>query len=75
VAEAAAVTTLQFVNGERPAGKTTLFNTPSELFTPTVVTKENLKEVLIDSGEIEAVAYSDLCSPEYATARSQAGLA
>jgi D-xylose transport system substrate-binding protein len=72
VAEAAAVTALQFVNGERPAGKTTLFNTPSELFTPTVVTKENLKEVLIDSGEIKA---SDLCTPEYATACSQAGLA
>ena len=39
---------------------------------PVVVTKENLKEVLIDSGEIKA---SDLCTPEYATACSQAGLA
>ncbi len=36
--------------GEKPAGKTTLFDTPSQLFTPTVVTQENIKKEMFDSG-------------------------
>ena len=72
VAEAAATVAFSFVNGEKPAGKTTLFDTPTELFTPTVVTTENLKEVLVDSGELKV---ADMCTAEYAAACAQAGLA
>lgn len=71
VAEAAADVALQFVNGETPAGSTTLFDTPADLFTPTVVTAENLQEVLVDSGEIEADV---LCAGEYAAACQAAGI-
>ncbi|HET7474691.1 MAG TPA: sugar ABC transporter substrate-binding protein [Dermatophilaceae bacterium] len=63
VAEAAAETAWKFVQGQKPAGKTTLFSTPSELFVPTVVTQKNIKEVLIDSGIMKA---SDVCTANYA---------
>jgi D-xylose transport system substrate-binding protein len=72
VAEAAAEVAYGFVSGQRPTGQITLFNTPTQLFTPTVVTAENLKQVLVDSGELKA---SDICTAEYATACSKAGLA
>ena len=72
VAEAAATVAYGFVSGQKPEAKTTLFNTPTELFTPTVVTAENLKQALIDSGELKA---SDICTAEYAAACTKAGLA
>jgi D-xylose transport system substrate-binding protein len=62
VAEAAAETAYAFAKGETPAGETTLFDTPSKLFTPTVVTQDNLKTEMIDSGLVEA---SDLCTGPY----------
>ncbi len=71
VAEAAATVAIAFVDGEKPAGKTSLFDTPTELFMPTVVTKDNLKAVLIDSGELEA---ADVCTGEYAAACGQLGV-
>lgn len=71
VAEAAAQVAYSFAKGEKPAGKTTLFNTPSELFVPTVVTAKNLKETLIDSGIMKA---SELCTPTYAAACAKAGI-
>jgi D-xylose transport system substrate-binding protein len=63
VAGAAAQVAYEFAQGKKPAAKTTLFNTPSQLFVPTVVTKANLKKVLIDSGELKA---SELCTKAYA---------
>jgi D-xylose transport system substrate-binding protein len=72
VAEAAAEVAYGFVSGQKPTGQITLFNTPTQLFTPTVVTAANLKQVLVDSGELKA---SDICTAEYATACSKAGLA
>jgi simple sugar transport system substrate-binding protein/D-xylose transport system substrate-binding protein len=63
VAGAAADIAYAFASGKPPAAKTTLFDTPSQLFVPKVVTRENVKELLIDSGEIKA---ADLCSKEYA---------
>jgi D-xylose transport system substrate-binding protein len=63
VAGASAEVAYAFVQGKPPAGETTLFDTPSQLFVPTVVTKENLKEELIDSGELKA---SEVCTKEYA---------
>lgn len=71
VAGAAADVAYAFAQGKPPKGETTLFDTPSQLFVPTVVTKENLKEVLIDSGEIKA---ADLCTDEYAKACTDAGI-
>jgi D-xylose transport system substrate-binding protein len=71
VAEAAATAAIAFVGGAKPAGTTSLFNTPTELFTPTVVTKDNLKAVLIDSGQLKA---ADVCTGAYAAACGQLGV-
>ncbi|MEV1168435.1 sugar ABC transporter substrate-binding protein [Nonomuraea sp. NPDC049784] len=71
VAEAAANTAWEFMQGKKPAGKTTLYNTPSELFVPTVVTKENVKEVLFDSGIMKA---ADVCTGEYAKGCEELGI-
>jgi simple sugar transport system substrate-binding protein/D-xylose transport system substrate-binding protein len=72
VAEAAAEVAYQFVKGEKPAGKTTLFDTPSQLFDPTVVTLANLADVLSKSDQIKP---SDVCTGEYAAACKQHGIA
>jgi D-xylose transport system substrate-binding protein len=71
VAGAAADVAYAFAQGKKPAGKTQLFNTPSQLFVPNVVTKENLKKFLIDSGELKA---SDICAKAYAAACAKAGI-
>jgi simple sugar transport system substrate-binding protein/D-xylose transport system substrate-binding protein len=71
VAEASANVAWEFMQGKKPAGKTTLYNTPSELFTPTVVTKENIKEVLFDSGIMKA---ADVCTGEYAKGCADLGI-
>ncbi|MGI5273950.1 sugar ABC transporter substrate-binding protein [Nonomuraea sp. CA-218870] len=63
VAEAAAGVAHQFMQGQKPEGKTTLYDTPSELFVPTVVTRDNIKEVLFDSGIMKA---AEVCTGEYA---------
>lgn len=72
VAEAAAEVAYQFVLGEKPAGETTLFDAPSQLFEPTVVTVENLAEVLSESDQMKP---SDVCTGEYAAACATAGIA
>jgi D-xylose transport system substrate-binding protein len=71
VAGAAADVAYAFAQGKKPAGKTQLFNTPSQLFVPNVVTKENLKKYLIDSGELKA---SDICAKAYAADCAKAGI-
>ncbi|MDT0343671.1 ABC transporter substrate-binding protein [Streptomyces litchfieldiae] len=71
VAEAAAEVAYQFVTGEEPEGETTLFDTPARLFEPTVVTRENLADVLADSDQISV---SDICTAEYAEACAEMGL-
>ena len=63
MAGAAADVAYAFASGKPPAAKTTLFDTPSQLFVPKVVTRENVKALLIDTGEIKA---ADLCTKEYA---------
>ena len=72
VAEAAAEVAYQFVKGEKPAGKTTLFDTPSQLFDPTVVTLENIADVLSRSDQIKP---SDVCTGEYAAPCAEHGIA
>jgi D-xylose transport system substrate-binding protein len=71
VAEAAAEVAYQFVQGQKPAGKTTLFDTPSQLFDPTVVTLDNIADVLAKSDQIKP---SDVCTAEYAAACEQHGI-
>ncbi|CAM3537653.1 sugar ABC transporter substrate-binding protein [Kibdelosporangium persicum] len=72
VAEAAAEVAYQFVKGEKPAGRTTLFDTPSQLFDPTVVTLDNIADVLKKSEQIKP---ADVCTPEYAAACGKHGVA
>ncbi|WP_223190373.1 sugar ABC transporter substrate-binding protein [Nonomuraea terrae] len=71
VAEAAANVAWDFMQGKKPAGKATLYDTPSELFVPTVVTKENIKEVLFESGIMKA---ADVCTGEYAAGCDELGI-
>ena len=71
VAEAAAEIAYQFAQGKTPDAKTTLFNTPSQLFDPTVVTAQNLKDVLITNGTLKA---ADICTAAYAAACTKAGI-
>lgn len=71
VAEASAVVAWEFMQGKKPAGKTTLYDTPSELFVPTVVTKENINEVLFQSGLMKA---AEACTGEYAKGCTELGI-
>jgi len=71
VAAAAAKVTMQLLNGETPEATSTLYNTPSELFVPAVVTQENIKEIVFDSG---ITAASDVCTAEYAAACAELGI-
>lgn len=71
VAEASANIAYEFMQGKKPAGKTTLYNTPSELFVPTVVTRENIKEVLFESGIMKA---AEACTGEYAKGCAELGI-
>jgi D-xylose transport system substrate-binding protein len=72
VADAAAVIAHEFVQGKKPAGKTTLFDTPSELFTPTVVTQQNVAEVLATPDF--ALNVADVCTAEYKAACDKLGI-
>ncbi|TKD15745.1 sugar ABC transporter substrate-binding protein [Rhodobacter capsulatus] len=63
VAEAAANVAVTFLKGETPAPKTTLYDTPSELFVPAVVTRENIKAEIFDKG-IQTAA--EICTGDYA---------
>jgi len=62
VAAAAANVAVQLLRGETPTAETTLFDTPSKLFVPTVVTAENLKAEIIDKNIQTA---EQLCTGRY----------
>jgi D-xylose transport system substrate-binding protein len=63
VAAAAANVAMTFLKGETPEPKTSLYNTPSELFVPAVVTAENIKAEIFDKGIATA---EEICTGEYA---------
>jgi D-xylose transport system substrate-binding protein len=65
VATAAAEAAVAFLRGETPTADATLFDTPSKLFVPAVVTQKNVKAVIFDTG-IYTVA--QVCTAEYADA-------
>jgi D-xylose transport system substrate-binding protein len=71
VGAAAANVAAQMLNGETPEPKTTLFDTPSELFVPVVVTRENLKAEIIDKGINTG---EELCSGRYAEGCAELGI-
>ncbi|WP_029074800.1 sugar ABC transporter substrate-binding protein [Kaistia adipata] len=63
VAAAAANVAIQLLKGETPEAKSTLYNTPSQLFVPVVVTADNFKAEIIDKNIAKADA---LCVDRYA---------
>lgn len=71
VAAAAARTAVGFLSGQKPQATTTLYNTPSQLFTPVVVTARNLKAEIIDKGIARA---AELCSGRYAEGCKKLGI-
>lgn len=72
VAEAAAEVAYQMLEGEEPQADTTLFETPSQLFEPTVVTQENLKEVIFGAEGVLEV--KDVCTGTYAADCAKLGI-
>ncbi len=68
VAAAAADVAVALLEGETPKADTTLFGTPTKLFTPTLVTAKNLKAEIVDKDvngkPIESAAV--LCTGRYA---------
>ncbi|MBI1172912.1 substrate-binding domain-containing protein [bacterium] len=71
VAAAAAKVAVQFLNGETPKAEMSLYDTPSQLFTPAVVTRENLKAEIIDKGINTA---AELCVDRYAAGCAELGI-
>lgn len=71
VAEAAAEVAYGLVKGEAPKPDTTLFDAPSQLFVPTVVTIDNVQAEMFDSGILKA---ADVCTADYAAACTAAGV-
>jgi D-xylose transport system substrate-binding protein len=71
VAGAAADAAIALINGRTPTTQTVLFGTPTELFTPTVVTRDNLNAVIVAKNIDKA---SDLCTPTYAAACQALGI-
>lgn len=71
VARAAAEVAMTLINGDTPEATSTLYNTPSQLFVPAVVTQENIKAEIFDMG-IQSVA--EVCTAEYAAACAALGI-
>ena len=70
VAAAAADVAVKLIGGETPKADTKLFNTPTRLFTPTLVTAKNLKAEIVDkklngqpiaSADVLCKGYEDGC--------------
>ncbi len=71
VAAAAAEVAVALMKGQVPQSTHTLYDTPSQLFTPAVVTRENIKAEIFDAG-IQTAA--DVCTGEYAAGCSELGI-
>ncbi|OQM77005.1 sugar ABC transporter substrate-binding protein [Manganibacter manganicus] len=76
VAAAAAQVAIQLLEGKTPKADTTLFDTPSQLFKPTLITAENLKAEIIDkqvNGKPIQTAET-LCTGRYAEGCKKLGI-
>ena len=71
VAAAAAQVAYKLLNGETPEAKTTLYDTPSELFVPVVVTRENIKAEIFDK---DIASAEEVCTDEYAEGCRELGI-
>jgi D-xylose transport system substrate-binding protein len=71
VADATAEAVNAFLTGGTPKQTSTVFGSPSALFTPTVVTQENLKEQMVDSGLQPASA---ICTKAYKAGCAKLGI-
>lgn len=71
VAAAAARAAVKLINGQTPEPNTTLYDTPSELYMPTVVTRSTIKSEIFDSGVLKP---EQVCTDEYAAACKAVGL-
>ena len=72
VAAAAANVAVKLLKGETPEPKTTLYNTPSELFVPAVVTAENIKAEIFDKRHQQTP--EEICTGEYAEGCKKLGI-
>lgn len=71
VAAAAANAAMELLAGKTPKAEMTLYDTPSQLFTPAVVTADNLKAEIIDKNILKA---EDLCVDRYAEGCKKLGI-
>ena len=71
VGRAAAQVAVAYLKGETPKAETTIYDAPSQLFVPEVVTRENLKKVVVDTG---IVSTDQLCTAAYAQGCRELGL-
>ena len=62
---------MKLLKGETVEAKTTLYNTPSELFVPAVVTAENIKAEIFDKGIQKP---EDVCTGEYVEGCKKLGI-
>lgn len=71
VGEAAAEVANTFLEGETPEAEDTLFDTPTQLFEPTVVTRENVKEIIFDEG---VYTPEEVCTGEFVQGCQELGI-
>jgi D-xylose transport system substrate-binding protein len=71
VAAAAANVAVKLLSGETPKAEMTLYDTPSQLFTPAVVTQENLKAEIVDKKINTA---EELCVDRYVEGCKKLGI-
>ncbi len=71
VAAAAANVAVDLLNGKTPNATGTLYNTPSQLFVPAVITSENIKAEIFDKGVEKA---ADVCTGRYADGCARLGI-
>ncbi|MGH6644881.1 MAG: ABC transporter substrate-binding protein [Bradyrhizobium sp.] len=71
VAAAAADVAVQLLSGQTPKAEVTLYDTPSKLFVPAVITAENLKAEIIDKNIAKA---DQLCVDRYADGCKKLGI-
>jgi len=71
VAEAAAEVTAVLLDGGTPEPTTTLYDTPSQLFVPEVVTRENIVEVIFEGG---VNTPEEICTGEFVAGCRELGI-
>ncbi|MCF6646469.1 ABC transporter substrate-binding protein [Raoultella ornithinolytica] len=71
VAAAAAKVAVELIQGKKPQASTTLYNTPSQLFTPAVITATNIKAEIFDK---KIQTYAQVCTGDYTAACQKLGI-